>query len=62
MPTEKAIEIIENYNEWFHFKESEEIAFRKALDALYKCSKIEKIIDFYDADFIANYVRGLFAE
>ena len=34
MSTNKAIEIIENYNEWFHFSDTEEIAFRKALDAL----------------------------
>ena len=30
-----------------------------AIAALDKCSKIEKIIDSYDADFIANYVRAL---
>ena len=34
----------------------------EAIEALDKCDKIEKIIDSYDADFIANYVRGLFAE
>ena len=33
-------------------------AFDKAIEALKKCDKIEKIIDSYDADFIANYVRG----
>jgi len=33
-----------------------------AIEAIDKCDKIEKIIDSDDADFIANYVRGLFAE
>ena len=33
-----------------------------AIEAIDKCDKIEKIIDSNDADFISNYVRGLFAE
>lgn len=37
-------------------------AFDRAIEALDKCQKIEKIIDSYDADFIANYVRGMFKE
>lgn len=37
-------------------------AFDRAIEALEKCQKIEKIIDSYDADFIANYVRGMFAD
>ena len=32
-----------------------------AIEAIDKCDKIEKIIDSNDADFIADYVRGLFA-
>jgi hypothetical protein len=36
--------------------------FDMAIKALDKCDKIEKIIDSYDPDFIANYVRGLFVE
>ena len=35
-------------------------ALRMGVDALDKCDKIAKIIGSYDADFIANYVRGLF--
>lgn len=38
------------------------IAFNKAADALDKCDKIQKIVNSYDADFVANYVRGLFVE
>ena len=30
----KAIETIENYKEWYHFSETEERAFRIALNAL----------------------------
>ena len=33
-----------------------------AIEAIDKCDKIEKIIDSNDTDFIANYVRGLFAK
>ena len=33
-----------------------------AIEAIDKCDKIEKIIDSNDSDFIANYVRGLFAK
>ena len=37
-------------------------ALEMGIEALDKCDKIEKIIESYDADVIANYVRGLFAE
>ena len=37
-------------------------ALDMAIKALDKCDRIEKIINSYDADFIANYVRGLFVE
>ena len=45
------------------YLDAKDYAFLKiALEALDKCNKIEKIIDSNDADFIANYVRGLFSE
>ena len=62
MTNEKAIKIIECgdiSNRWG--KEGREVE-DMAIEALERCSKIDKIIDSYDADFIANYVRGLFAE
>ena len=37
-------------------------AYKVATQALDKCDKIEKIINSDDNDFVANYVRGLFAE
>ena len=37
-------------------------ALKMGIEALDKCSKIDQIIDSYDADFIANYVRGLFSK
>lgn len=37
-------------------------AGKMAIEALDKCDKVYKIIDSYDADFIANYVRGLFSK
>lgn len=64
MTDEEAIKIIEiarSEVEWEYPMEYA-AAFGKAIEALNKCQKIEKIIDSYDADFIANYVRGLFTE
>lgn len=37
-------------------------AKRIGIEAIDRCIKIQKIIDSYDADFIANYVRGMFKE
>ena len=42
-------------------KQHEE-AKRIGIEAIDRCVKIQKIIDSYDADFIANYVRGMFKE
>ena len=39
-----------------------DMALKMGIEALEICSKIDKIIDSYDADFIANYVRGLFSK
>lgn len=62
MTNEEAIKIIEIARaevEW-EYPMDYAAAFDRALKALEKCEKIEKIIDSYDADFIANYVRGMF--
>lgn len=64
MTDKEAIEIIEvarSEAEWEYPMEYA-AAFDRAIEALEKCDKIEKIIDSYDADFIANYVRGMFKE
>lgn len=61
MTREEAIEelsILLNKYQDGHFGD----AIDMAIEDVDKCDKIEKIIDSNDADFIANYIRGLFAE
>lgn len=43
------------------YKPNEEM-FDMAIEALSKCDKIEKVINSCEPDFLAEYVRGLFAE
>ena len=57
----KIIEVATAEVEWEYPMEYA-AAFEKAIEALNKCERIASIIDSYDADFVANYVRGLFAE
>lgn len=61
MTREEAIEVIEQDIPCEYDKDLIE-ALDMAIKALDKCDRIEKIINSYDADFIANYVRGLFIE
>ena len=37
-------------------------AKRIGIEAIDRCIKIQKIIDSYDADFVANCVKGMFKE
>lgn len=61
MTREEAIEVIEQDIPCEYDKDLIE-ALDMAIKALDKCDRIEKIINSNDADFIANYVRGLFIE
>lgn len=67
MTREEAIKIIKECKEkgfkyTFYTIEEYHTALDMAIKALDKCDRIEKIINSNDADFIANYVRGLFIE
>lgn len=60
MTKEKAIKCLERMLE--HMEYPEDIkSVRLAIEALSKCETIDKIIDSYDADVIANYIRRLFS-
>ena len=68
MTNKEAIAILSQYDMNFYWDNGEKIptkdlmdAFDMAIDALSKCEAIEKIIDSYNYDFIANCVKGLFA-
>ena len=67
MTIEEAIKIIKECKEkgfkyTFYTIEEYYTALDMAIKTLDKCDRIEKIINSNDADFIANYVRGLFVE
>ena len=70
MTNEKAIEELKAIKSAYSNKafedsrlmRSEIEALDMAIKALDKCDRIEKIINSNDADFITNYVRGLFVE
>lgn len=64
MTREEAIDLLDNLIGMVEDNHNSDYdtALQIAIEALSKCDKIEKVIKSCDADFLADYVRGLFVE
>jgi len=64
MTREEAIDLLDNLIGMVEDNHNSDydMALQMAIEALNKCDKIEKVINSCDPEFLAEYVRGLFAE